>query len=301
MIEKSAKDQRQLIEDLLDVSRIQAGKLRLELREIEPIESIAAALDSVRSQADDKSITIHTEFDPSPCRIVADSGRLQQVFRNLLTNAIKFTPPGGTITVRSRQLKDPGRLEIQVEDTGKGIRPEFLPYVFKRFSQEDSSTKRVFGGLGLGLSIVRNLVEMHGGTVTADSPGEGKGAVFTVTLPCPGAGLPQEVVARAGDPQGTAGDTEEPQELNGLRVLVIDDQEDTREALSMVLESLGAQVQSAGSAADRPCGSRQRPSRCRALRPGDARGGWLQCDPQSPGARARSRRNGASRGPDGLC
>jgi CheY-like chemotaxis protein/anti-sigma regulatory factor (Ser/Thr protein kinase) len=175
---------------------------------------------------------------------------LQQVFRNLLTNAVKFTPPGGTITVQSRQLKNPRRLEIQVRDTGKGIRAEFLPYVFKRFSQEDASAKRAFGGLGLGLSIVRNLVDMHGGTVTADSLGEGQGAVFIVTLPCPSAGLPQEVVARAGDPQGTARDTEEPHGLNGLLVLIIDDQEDAREALSTVLESLGARVHSSGNAAE---------------------------------------------------
>ncbi len=247
IIEKSAKDQGQLIEDLLDVSRIQAGRVRLELRDIEPIECVAAAIDSVRHLADDKSITIHTEFDPSPCRIVADSDRLQQVFRNLLTNAVKFTPPGGTITVRSRQLKDPGRLEIQVQDTGKGIRPEFLPYVFKRFSQEDASTKRAFGGLGLGLSIVRNLVDMHGGTVTADSPGEGKGAVFTVTLSCASAGL-RQVVAPSGDHQSIAQGTEEPAGLNGLRVLIIDDQEEAQEALSTLLESLGAQAQSAGSA-----------------------------------------------------
>jgi len=185
-IEKSAKDQGQLIDDLLDVSRIQAGRMALDLREIEPIECITAGLESVRNLAENKSITIQTEFDPSPCRILADSSRLQQVFRNLFTNAVKFTPPGGTITVRTGQKKDLERLEIQVEDTGKGFKPEFLPHLFTRFSQEDSSVKRVFGGLGLGLSIVRSLIDMHGGAVTASSPGEGKGAVFTVTLPCAG-------------------------------------------------------------------------------------------------------------------
>jgi PAS domain S-box-containing protein len=250
VIEKSAKDQGQLIEDLLDVSRIQAGKVRLELREIDPVESITAALDSIRTEAEDKSIAIHTEFDQSPCRIVADSGRLQQVLRNLLTNAVKFTPAGGTITIQSRLLKDPGRLEIQVRDTGKGISAEFLPYVFKRFSQEDPSAKREFGGLGLGLSIVRNLVEMHGGTVAAESPGEGQGAVFTVTLPYPSAILPQEVAVHVDDVEGMARDTAAPPELSGLRILIIDDQQDTREALQTVLESLGARVHSAGGAAD---------------------------------------------------
>ena len=225
-------------------------RLVSELRDIDPLESVVAALDSVRSQADDKSMTIHTDFDPSPCRIVADSGRLEQVFRNLLTNAVKFTSPGGMITVQTRLLKDPDRLEIQVRDTGKGIRAEFLPYVFKRFSQEEASTKREFGGLGLGLSIVWNLVEMHGGTVRADSPGEGQGAVFTVTLPRPGAPPPQEVVATSGDHQSTAPDTDEPVALNGLRVLVVDDQKDAREAMSTVLESVGARVHSARSAAE---------------------------------------------------
>jgi len=247
-IEKSAKDQGQLIDDLLDISRIQAGKVRLELREIEPIQCVAAALDSVRSLAEDKSISIETAFHASPCWMAADSGRLQQVFRNLLTNAVKFTPAGGQVTVRSRQQKDPTRLEIQVQDTGKGIKPEFLPYVFKRFSQEDSSAKRAFGGLGLGLSIARNLVEMHGGTVTAESRGEGQGAIFTVMLPCRQAGLPTEVGATSEPDKDMAPPTEEPADLNGLRVLSIDDQEDARDAMAALLESLGAQVHSAESA-----------------------------------------------------
>lgn len=248
LIEKSAKDQSQLIEDLLDISRIQAGKVRLELHEIEPIEWVAAALDSVRGLAEDKSITIHTEFDPSPCRIEADSARLQQIFRNLLTNAVKFTNPGGTVTVRSKLTTDPAQLEIQVQDTGKGIRREFLPYLFQRFSQEDSSAKRAFGGLGLGLSIARNLVDMHGGTVTADSAGEGQGAIFTVTLPCDLAGRSRRVGAISGSDPDMGLHAQEPAELNGFRILVIDDQADAREALSTLLESLGAQVQSAENA-----------------------------------------------------
>jgi len=249
VIEKSAKDQGQLIDDLLDVSRIQAGKVFLELREINPRDCIVAALDSVRSGAENKSITFQTEFDPSDCAILADSNRMEQIFRNLFTNAIKFTPPGGKISVRSKLKKDKERVEIQVEDTGKGIRPEFLPLLFTRFSQEDSTTKRAFGGLGLGLSIVRNLVEMHKGTVTAYSPGEGKGAVFTITLPCAGSGFlhgashkaSQSVVAALqGDGQLS--------DLRGLRVLVIDDLEDAREGFLAILQSAGAQVETSASA-----------------------------------------------------
>jgi CheY-like chemotaxis protein/anti-sigma regulatory factor (Ser/Thr protein kinase) len=198
--------------------------------------------------AEEKSISIETELHALRCWMKADSARLQQVFRNLLTNAVKFTPVGGKVTVRSRQQTDPTRLEIQVQDTGKGIKPEFLPYVFKRFSQEDSSAKRAFGGLGLGLSIARNLVEMHGGTVTAESPGEGEGAIFTVMLPCRQTSLPNEVGATSEPDKGMAQPTEEPADLNGLRVLSIDDQEEARDAMSALLESLGAQVQSAESA-----------------------------------------------------
>jgi len=247
-IEKSAKDQGQLIDDLLDVSRIQAGRMHLELCEIEPIECIATGLESVRNLAENKSITIQTEFDPSPCRVIADSGRLQQVFRNLFTNAVKFTPPGGTITVRTGQKKDPERLEIQLEDTGKGFKPEFLPHLFTPFSQEDSSVKRVFGGLGLGLSIVRNLAEMHGGTVTASSPGEGKGAVFTVTLPCAENRLSGDARRSHAKSHTNAKRTAKPADLTGLRVLVIDDLEDTRDAFSVMLESFGAQVETAVTA-----------------------------------------------------
>jgi PAS domain S-box-containing protein len=250
VIEKSAKDQGQLIEDLLDVSRIQAGKMLLELREIKVRDCIVSALDSVRSAAESKSISIQTEFDPRTCAITADSGRMEQVFRNLFTNAIKFTPPGGKITVRLKVKEDGGRVEIQVEDNGKGIRSEFLPYLFTRFSQEDSTRKRVFGGLGLGLSIVRNLVEMHKGTVTAYSAGEGKGSVFTVTLPS------AETLLRGSDSSKTSQRREatvaggaRPADLSALRVLIIDDQEDAREAFSEMLQSSLAQVETASSTA----------------------------------------------------
>ena len=246
VIEKSAKDQGQLIEDLLDISRIRAGKVRLELRDVDPLECVAGALDAVRSLAENRSITLQTELVASPRRLVADPVRLEQVFWNLLTNAVKFTPPGGTVTVRSTVLEDPERLEIQVQDTGRGIRAEFLPSVFNRFSQDDSSPKRAYGGLGLGLSIVRSLVDMHGGSVTAESPGEGKGAVFTVTLPCSAARLP--VAPTSGDHQTTAPGNAQRIDLNGVRALIIDDDDGTRQALSELLGTAGARVRSVGSA-----------------------------------------------------
>ena len=247
VIEKSAKDQGQLIEDLLDVSRIQAGKVRLELRDVDPLESVAHALDSVRRLAENRSITLETELAPPLCRVVADPGRLEQVFWNLLTNAVKFTPRDGTVTVRSKHLMDPERFEVQVQDTGRGIRAEFLPSVFNRFSQEDSSPKRAFSGLGLGLWIVRTLVDLHGGSVTADSPGEGKGSTFTVILPCASAAH-AAAGATSGDPRSTAPERAAPVRLNGLRVLIIDDDEGTRLALSELLGAAGAQVQWVGSA-----------------------------------------------------
>jgi two-component system CheB/CheR fusion protein len=243
LIEKSAKDQGQLIDDLIDVSRIQAGKLSLDLRELVAADCIVAAVESVRKLADDKSITIKTKFDPSACLVLADSGRLQQVFRNLFTNSIKFTPRGGRITVRLKYKKDPQLLEIRVQDTGRGIKPEFLPRLFARFSQEDSSPKRLFSGLGLGLSIVRNLVEMHGGSVTASSPGEGKGAIFTVTLPCARA---DKGARRVVEDQKSAGN--KPVKLTGIRVLVIDDMEETRRAFSTMLASYGALAKTAATA-----------------------------------------------------
>ena len=247
-IEKSARDQADLIDDLLDVSRIQAGKVLLELRDIEPNDCITGAMESVRSAAEAKSITLEAQLDPSGCRVRADSGRLKQVLQNLLTNAVKFTPPGGTVTVRSRPTNDQKELEIQVADTGKGIKAQFLPLLFTRFMQEDSTTRRGFGGLGLGLSIVRNLVEMHGGTVTASSPGEGKGSVFTVTLPCAGPPAPENAESVAASRQETT-EGAELADLGGVRVLVIDDLEDARQAFSVILQSSGAQVEAAATAA----------------------------------------------------
>jgi two-component system, chemotaxis family, CheB/CheR fusion protein len=247
-IERSVKAQTQLIEDLLDISRIRVGKLNLAFQEIEPAHCITASIDSIRAQAEANSLTIETDLDSSRCSISADPIRIEQVLRNLLSNAIKFTPPGGKVTVRSRVKTDPERIEIQVQDTGKGIKPEFLPNLFTRFSQEDSSIRREAGGLGLGLSIVKNLVEMHNGSVLAESLGAGQGAVFSITLPCSaprpaGSGAESATVST-----NTARD--DAPKLTGIRVLIIDDVADARDALSAILESLGARAQAVESAAE---------------------------------------------------
>ena len=184
VIEKSANAQSQLIDDLLDIARIQAGKMHLNLSTIDPAECVSAAVESIRAVADEKGMALELRVKNCPHKITADPDRLQQVLRNLLTNAVKFTPSGGKITVL---LKCTGKklrraIEIQVRDTGKGINAEFLPHIFTRFSQADDSTRH-HGGLGLGLSIVRHLVEMHGGSVMAESAGQDQGSTFTVTLP----------------------------------------------------------------------------------------------------------------------
>ncbi|AUT03022.1 ATPase [Nostoc sp. CENA543] len=180
-IERNAKLQTQLIDDLLDVSRILQGKLNLNIGQVDLRTAILAALETVRLAADAKSIPIHTLLDEDISPVKGDSDRLQQVFWNLLSNAVKFTPPGGRVEVRLEKIEE--EAQIQVIDTGKGITPEFLPYVFEYFRQADSKTTRVEGGIGLGLAIVRHFVEIHGGTVKAESPGLGQGATFTVRLP----------------------------------------------------------------------------------------------------------------------
>jgi len=184
-IEGSANDQSHLLDNLLDLSRIQSGKVHLKLSVIDPADCLSAAVESVRGMADEKSIAIETEFDSLAAKVNADPGRLQQVFRNLLLNAIKFTPSIGRVRVRLNRTGDPSHelVQIQVKDTGKGIEADVLPTLFTLFTQPSSSTTRGYGRLNLRLSIVRHLVNMQGGTVTAESAGEGKGATFTVTLP----------------------------------------------------------------------------------------------------------------------
>lgn len=180
-IERNAKAQLQLIEDLLDVSRIIRGQLRLQVAKVNLANVISAAIETVQHAADAKEIQLQTVLDPTAGEVSGDFGRLQQVFWNLLTNAVKFTPKGGQVEIRLSRINS--HVEITVTDTGCGISAEFLPYVFERFRQADSSTTRPYGGLGLGLGIVRHLVELHGGTVHAASPGVGLGATFVVKLP----------------------------------------------------------------------------------------------------------------------
>lgn len=245
IILRNARAQRQLIDDLLDVSRIITGKLRLEVRQVELAPLIRAVIDGLRPAAQARAIDLQTEFDLSVRPISGDPDRLQQVVWNLLTNAIKFTPHGGQVRVRLQHIDS--QVGITVNDTGLGIDPDLLPHVFDRFRQSDSSTTRNHGGLGLGLSIVRQLVELHGGTVTVDSPGTGGGTTFKVMLPVKTAS--DEV---SGDKlwlttEGEAA-IEHQSSLDGLRVLVVDDEQDARELVVAVLTGRKAEVVSVGSA-----------------------------------------------------
>ncbi|MCA1619473.1 MAG: HAMP domain-containing histidine kinase, partial [Acidobacteria bacterium] len=180
-IERNARAQSQLIDDLLDVSRIITGKLRLDVRQVEPGSFIEPAIEALRPAAEAKDVRIQKVMDTGVVSVAGDPARLQQVVWNLLSNAIKFTPKGGKVQVRLERINS--HIEIAVSDTGIGIEPEFLPHVFERFRQADQKTTRQHGGLGLGLAIVRHLVELHGGTVEADSTGEGQGTTFVVKLP----------------------------------------------------------------------------------------------------------------------
>jgi PAS domain S-box-containing protein len=247
-IERSAKSQAQLVEDLLDVSRIIRGQLRLNIRPIELISAIEAAIETVRPAAEAKEIGIQTRLDPVAGLVAGDSDRLQQIVWNLLSNAIKFTPKGGRVDVRLERVNS--HVEITVTDTGQGISPEFVPYVFERFRQADSSITRSYSGLGLGLAIVRHLVELHGGTVRADSPGEGQGATFTVKLPL----MSLRVKSDRGERVHSSVESGEPSGnlllLNGVRVLIVDDETDSREVLTATLEQVGAEVTAVASASE---------------------------------------------------
>ncbi|RCJ36377.1 hybrid sensor histidine kinase/response regulator [Nostoc punctiforme NIES-2108] len=247
-IERNAKLQAQLIEDLLDVSRILQGKLSLNTVPVGLNFTIKAALETVWLAAEAKSIQIQTIFEPNVGPVLGDSGRLQQVVWNLLSNAIKFTSQGGRVEVRLETIKDEvdthsaEYTQITVSDTGRGISGDFLPYVFDYFRQADGTTTRKFGGLGLGLAIVRHLVELHGGTIQAASPGEGQGAVFTVKLPL--------ITASKLNQVNTADRDRSDLNLNGLQTLLVDDDKDSREFIAFVLEQYGAQVTEVDSAHD---------------------------------------------------
>ncbi|MBD2248646.1 PAS domain-containing protein [Nostoc sp. FACHB-888] len=238
IIERNAKLQTQLIEDLLDFSRIIQGKLSLTVIPVSLTFVISAAVEIVRLAAEAKNIEIVLDLAPESALVSGDVARLQQVVWNLLTNAVKFTPNGGQVSVELRQLD--GLAQIRVIDTGKGINPQFLPYVFEYFRQEDGSTTRKFGGLGLGLAIVRQIVEMHGGTVLVESFGEGQGATFIVQLP-----TMQQISPIAPQPIGPQAETGLP--LAGIQILLVDDEPDTREFQTFVLEQSGATVTAVAS------------------------------------------------------
>ncbi len=247
VIERNAKAQAQIIEDILDVSRIASGKLRLEIKPVHLATIISGAIDSGRLASDAKSIEFFLRLDPDVGLVSGDANRLQQVMSNLLNNAIKFTPSGGRVEVRLERVNS--HAQITVSDNGKGIKDEFLPFIFDSFRQAESSSTRNYNGLGLGLSIVRNIVEMHGGTIQAQSPGEGRGASFTVSIPLLLSVSPEKAVFDYTERQsGKEAGFHVPPEFFGLRILVVDDETDTREMLCAILEQCGAEVQSSSSA-----------------------------------------------------
>jgi PAS domain S-box-containing protein len=265
VIERNAVAQRQIIEDLLDMSRIISGKIHLEVRPVNVADVIAAAVETVTPSADAKVIRVHRVIDPDAGPVTADPGRLQQVFWNLLSNAIKFTPKGGRVQVVCARVNS--HVEVTVSDTGAGIKPDFLPFVFERFRQGDASAARRYGGLGLGLAIVKSLVELHGGTITAHSPGEGHGATFVLTLP-----LAALHAGADGDGAGDATRHAQPgaadgmplggfrADLRGVTVLVVDDEPDARDLVRRLLAGCDADVLTAASPAEAlPLVSARRP------------------------------------------
>ena len=246
VIERNTRVQTQLIEDLLDMSRIISGKVRLDIQPVQPMSFVEAAVETVRPAAEAKGIRLETILDPQAGPVSGDPNRLQQIVWNLLSNAIKFTPKDGKVQVILERVNS--HIEVSVADSGVGIEPKFIAHVFERFRQQDSSTTRRYGGLGLGLSIVKHLVELHGGTVRVQSAGEGRGATFSVLLPI-------AIVHRAAASSRAHPKTPDAAprdittvDLSGITILVVDDQPDARNLVARVLSDCGARVLSAGSA-----------------------------------------------------
>lgn len=245
-IERNARSQSQLIDDLLDISRIITGKIRLNVRAVDLSPVIEAAIETVRPAADAKNIRLQSVLDPAAGPVLGDSERLQQIVWNLLSNAVKFTAKDGRVQIYLQRINS--HVEIIVADNGQGISAEFLPYVFDRFRQADNSITRSFGGLGLGLAIVRQLVELHGGTVYAESLGEGQGATFTIKLPL------MPVRSTIIEPERVHPSVEgsvlfdNSLRLDGLRILIVDDDADMRDLLSYTLQVCGAQVTNTATA-----------------------------------------------------
>jgi len=241
-IERNAALQAQLIDDLLDVSRILRGKLELNASPVDLADPIAAAIETVHLAATAKSIEIKTLLEEDRGLVSGDANRLQQIIWNLLSNAIKFTPPRGRVEVRLKSLE--AEVQLQVSDTGKGISSEFLPHIFEYFRQEDSTTTRNVGGLGLGLAIVRYLVELHGGTIEVESPGEGQGTNFTIKLPL----ISSPVNSSPGLTNSTLQQTNENPDFSNLKVFVVEDEANSRDLLTFILEECRAKVWAFSSA-----------------------------------------------------
>jgi PAS domain S-box-containing protein len=247
IIRRNARMQVKMIEDLLDISRIVSGKLQLSVRPVDLSTIIIAAVEGLRPAADAKEIRLDLQLDSASWQVSGDTDRLQQVAWNLVSNAVKFTPKGGRVQVRLSRVES--HVEMTVSDTGRGIAPEFLPHVFDRFRQADETITRGHGGLGLGLAIVRQLVQLHGGTVWAESAGESLGATFTVSLPLVAVSGATDDAERAHPQAITPPEFDCPPQLEGLRVLAVDDEADTRELVRSVIESCGGRVRTASSAA----------------------------------------------------
>ena len=240
-IERNALAQAKLIEDLLDLGRISSGKMMLDVHPIDLVEVIRDAIDSVRHSADAKKIAVRTVLNDSRGTLMGDKNRLQQVFWNLLSNAIKFTPKGGRVVITAGRINS--HLEITVSDNGVGITVDFLPHVFDRFRQADASSTRRTGGLGIGLALVKQLVELHGGEVHAASPGLNQGATFTVSLPV--VALRQDVSANQGST--TRAVVLPTEDLGGIKILAVDDDQDSVEVVRRILSNRNATVQTANS------------------------------------------------------
>ncbi len=242
-IDRNARAQTQIVDELLEMSRIISGKLRLDVQRVDLPSVIDAAISSIKPAVEAKGIHLHTTIDPAAGSISGDPARVQQILWNILSNAIKFTPAEGRVSVRlERQGQE---VVVAVSDTGQGLKPEFLPYIFDRFRQADASTTRLHSGMGLGLAIVKNLVEMHGGSVSATSPGEGQGSTFVVRFPLTATLEPAEDWVQQAPALATTGDAV-PQ-LTGVRLLIVEDEPDAKEFLRRFLTGCGADVRAASS------------------------------------------------------
>src|SRR6185503_9080455 len=246
IIERNARAQVRLIDDLLDLSRIMSGRFRLDVQQVSLGDIVRSALDSIEPTARTKGVRVESVLDPRSVVVAGDPARLQQVFWNLLSNAVKFTPKGGKIQVVLQRVNS--HIEFSISDTGIGIPAHFLPHVFERFSQKDSSTHREYGGLGLGLAISKQLVDLHGGSIHAKSMGEGHGATFVVVLPLIILGKDERGTARVHPTADEPSEAVPVPKLDGVRVLVIDDEADARELIQRLLESQGASVSAVASA-----------------------------------------------------